>query len=444
VAEYAPLYFGGEDAIESFFDRALRMLKGGGTLILAIENRLGLKYFSGCREDHAGRVFYGVQDLYNKASDAVTMGREELVQKLLKTGFSVLRFFYPFPDYKFPDVIFSEEGMRDKRLNAGRIIAEFPARDYPGPRASFFSERAVWPVIHRNLLAEHMSNSFLVLASQEESSSLSAPVDWLAKLFASHRVKRFRTVTTMKKVDGTIKVYKERSHPEIPVEPAQIVRLKAPRVTDFHDGETLAHVLAMKLLHPATNFSDFVGLLIPWADYLRKAVSSDGVSDSQNIVPGEFLDCTPRNLIHSPMNSTRLIYFDDEWEYLAPLPVQLVLFRGLLHFRVQCVDSGFLPGTPLKDVMIRAFQQMGFPVTDTELATMIEHEADFQCLITPWRREDWLEETRTVLNNAFPRTVLGERDFLRTELEGIRNSRSWKLTAPLRWGHDLLFQPERP
>ena len=37
-----------------------RHLKKGGRIVIAIENRLGLKYFAGCAEDHLGTYFSGI------------------------------------------------------------------------------------------------------------------------------------------------------------------------------------------------------------------------------------------------------------------------------------------------------------------------------------------------------------------------------------------------
>lgn len=37
-------------------------LKPDGKIILAIENRLGLKYWAGCTEDHFGTLFEGIHD----------------------------------------------------------------------------------------------------------------------------------------------------------------------------------------------------------------------------------------------------------------------------------------------------------------------------------------------------------------------------------------------
>lgn len=40
-----------------FLDKINRHLKPNGKILMAIENKLGLKYFAGCKEDHVGRMF---------------------------------------------------------------------------------------------------------------------------------------------------------------------------------------------------------------------------------------------------------------------------------------------------------------------------------------------------------------------------------------------------
>ena len=50
------------------FDSALteykHLLKPGGALIIAIENKMGLKYFAGYNEDHYLDPYVGIEDRY--------------------------------------------------------------------------------------------------------------------------------------------------------------------------------------------------------------------------------------------------------------------------------------------------------------------------------------------------------------------------------------------
>ena len=97
------LFFSDKDPLSSCLDIVKSALKPDGKLIVAIENRLGLKYFMGCSEDHGGAPFSGIQDLYNDKT-AKTLGREELISLLKKSKFGSIDFQYPFPDYKIRNV----------------------------------------------------------------------------------------------------------------------------------------------------------------------------------------------------------------------------------------------------------------------------------------------------------------------------------------------------
>ena len=54
VFEYGESYIRSENPYVDFLRIISKHLKPDGKIILAIENRLGLKYWAGCTEDHFG------------------------------------------------------------------------------------------------------------------------------------------------------------------------------------------------------------------------------------------------------------------------------------------------------------------------------------------------------------------------------------------------------
>lgn len=108
VFEYAALYFHTSNPYEDFLTDVYRKLKKGGRLYIAIENKLGAKYFSGCVEDHTGKAFDGIEG-YDNVSKAKTFSYYEWIQMLDKCGIKEYRFLYPYPDYKFPEVIYTDD-----------------------------------------------------------------------------------------------------------------------------------------------------------------------------------------------------------------------------------------------------------------------------------------------------------------------------------------------
>ena len=102
--EYARRFIQAENASVRFMEKAKSFLKKDGVILLAIENRLGLRYFAGAGEEHTKRQFLGL-DSYDTYDYVRTFSRSELEDILSRTGFSGWRFFYPFPDYGMPSEI---------------------------------------------------------------------------------------------------------------------------------------------------------------------------------------------------------------------------------------------------------------------------------------------------------------------------------------------------
>jgi SAM-dependent methyltransferase len=161
VLEYAGRFINGEKRPYDRFIQLMRSrLKPTGRLLLAIENKLGLKYWAGAKEDHTGNYFDG-QNQYPHGG-AQTFGKHELTLLLQNNGFNGLDFYYPYPDYKHPRIIFSDDYYPGKGT-------EFPLNLLPTPvpgqsRVELFSEGLAMLALEKNNLFPHFSNSFIVVA----------------------------------------------------------------------------------------------------------------------------------------------------------------------------------------------------------------------------------------------------------------------------------------
>src|SRR5262249_48281059 len=122
VLEYAPKFAAHGDPVEHYLSSAMRFLTPYGRLVVAIENKLGIKYLNGWCDDHIGLPFFGVQGLYGSLMPR-TFGRRELEHHLLSAGLHYLEFYYPFPDYKLPRVILSDAALRVPQFNAADLFA---------------------------------------------------------------------------------------------------------------------------------------------------------------------------------------------------------------------------------------------------------------------------------------------------------------------------------
>ncbi|MCL2884434.1 MAG: class I SAM-dependent methyltransferase, partial [Oscillospiraceae bacterium] len=113
VLEYASLYTRSENPFLDFLTKLKALLKPGGKLLIAIENKFGMKYFAGAPEDHTGRLYDGLGGYVQSGSGVRTFGHGEIQRLLDSAGFPKLKFYYPLPDYKFPNVIFTDAFLPD-------------------------------------------------------------------------------------------------------------------------------------------------------------------------------------------------------------------------------------------------------------------------------------------------------------------------------------------
>ena len=197
VLEYAGRFTEGETPFRTFLENIRKLMKPDGRLLIAIENRLGLKYFAGAKEDHLGKAFAGING-YCPDEGVRTFSRTELRELLNRSGFSHTQFYYPYPDYKFPLEIFGEEEIAGGRYGK----AYYPVDE---PRQALFSEPEAARALKAEGIAGTFANSFFVEAATE---TLSDPQWILYVKLNNDRKERFRTGTMIRKNGENTEVIK--------------------------------------------------------------------------------------------------------------------------------------------------------------------------------------------------------------------------------------------
>lgn len=161
VLEYAPLYTNTQNPFVDFLAHIKQFLKPDGKLLIAIENKLGMKYFAGAPEDHHNMRYYGIEGYENKQS-AQTFGKKELQELLAKIGLKQTKFYYPLPDYKLPNAIFSDEFLPNENS-----INDYQVYYYEGTKIEFDEKKAYQQTI-KNGVFDIFANSFFVEASAKK------------------------------------------------------------------------------------------------------------------------------------------------------------------------------------------------------------------------------------------------------------------------------------
>lgn len=156
VFEYGQSYIGGDTPYEDFLRILTPHLAEGGRIVIAIENKYGLKYFAGCKEDHLGTYFSGIEN-YADGGGVRTFSKKGLERIFQNCGVEETHFYYPYPDYKFMTALYSDEYLPGKGELSNNL------RNFDRDRMLLFNEKNAFDGLTEDGLFDLFSNSFVAV-----------------------------------------------------------------------------------------------------------------------------------------------------------------------------------------------------------------------------------------------------------------------------------------
>ncbi len=365
VLEYSGTYIEGNMPYIKFLSLLRTLLTPNGRLILAIENRIGLKYWTGAKEDHDNNGLFDGINKYPNSKGIETFGKLELTRLLLDAGFKNSNFFYPFPDYKFPRLIYSD------RFYPGDGVCEFPLSQLPTPtfdrdRIELFSEALAMLSVEKNNLFREFSNSFIVETYQETNTKIQP----LFSVFSSSRKDKYNLTTKIIEKEG--KLYAEKYSSQYSKKHLQGIHEFSKQMTTNHDFDTGKFVLPINI----KNHSSYYSISFPfiYGKDLERLIFESIIDNEEGVAFGlidkyiklmyklsDSKEPTPKNIADfkllfgkdypsnhknyiNPGNidlnfdniilddKENLIIFDYEWVFDFPLPTDLVISRAFWWF----------------------------------------------------------------------------------------------------------------
>jgi len=350
VLEYAEKFTHTKNPQADFLSKCKSFLKPGGALVIAIENRLGIEYFSGKPEDHTGRLFDGIND-YPNSIGVKTFSRLELKNLLNSCGLVNQKFFYPYPDYKFPYIIHSDEMLPD-----ASDFSHFSDVFYDTDRAELFPMSRALPTIVNAGVYRELANSFLIVARQTHDAERIYPLKIVANNCPRKPQYQLRTEIHRDSAGGLF-VKKIARNPLA----REHLKTLAENCKIFSETYGAEHVAQMQLISDDAVEMEFIDG-ITFEDYVCEVLAQDGAEAFvnaltfyfENILRGtgdlktfsdDVVDFNlPNRRYEMDLNFRNIIVRDGnfvlfDYEFLLPtLPKKFIAWRAFSVFYHNCAN----------------------------------------------------------------------------------------------------------
>ena len=441
VLEYATNHPAGS---AGFLKKLSQLLNPDGSIVIAIENQMGLAYWMGANEDHLNEPWVGLEG-YVSTSSVKTFSKPVLSSLLTDAGFKHQNWLYPFPDYKLPLTILSDRAyMENDRVDLIDQLVGSPVDRSRSGVLPFFDTRALHRQVVDSDMGQDMSNSFLVICRLNESKSI-LDEDVIAWRFSGDRKKDFLGVRQVTVEDGTRKINRKPAYENISSESSWLIQKNDESPSEKYVSGPNLEQLALRSLREG-NLKDFETLLSKFDDWLTLNTCTPPADSeihpfltdlSAEVLNEELLDCGFDNLVFED-GALKLI--DDEWSASGGVNVDLAIARSLWKLSYLIVKSGSkVPWTSnmsIEDLTIKFLEMFPKDLRNDLLTDFYKAEASLRSVVMSGQITDHLEDlyetNRRSVNSAFS---------IHTTQASFRSKFSWLKRFP---GGRLLARGTRP
>lgn len=382
VFEYASSYMGTDTPYEDMLNIILKHLTFDGRIIIAIENRLGMKYFAGCKEDHRGDYFSGIEN-YPEGGPARTFSRRGL-EKIFKTcGVASYSFYYPYPDYKFMTTLYSDVYLPGK----GELYNNM--RNFDRDRMLLFDEKNAFDSVIDDGYFPVFSNSYLAV--------IGGILDVKFAKYSNDRAKEYQIRTEIVRSGEEIRV---RKFPLTGEAEDHVRNMKTAHdllceryagsgleIADcelneegkvyasfpYVQGQTLSEIF-----DDCLKKDDFETIKKLFKEYLEKIGYNEGY-------PASDFDVAFSNVV---INKNKWTLIDYEWTFGKEIPVRELAFRAVYCYLLEDDKRNKLN----LDFIL---EELG--ISEEEAQEFREREMDFQKFVTGQRKS--MAEMRELIGN---------------------------------------------
>lgn len=371
VLEYARVFIG-ENGEQHLLQACKARLKNDGKLFVAIENKLGIKYFAGAREDHVNIPMFGINNSYDEQS-VVTFGRKELLNVLKEAGFKDTLEYIPLPDYKLPCAVVTPLGWKEYSKELSQLAVESAHKEKQLVPQHLFSIEQGIKNIWNNEIAADLSSSFLMVSAIDKQDAIHQDV---AAIYYSDE----RNADKKKNVEF-IQTKEGLSVSSGSNQDGDLER--------FIYGQSLWADLLRIINRPHWRIEELAAWAKGWLDQLQLKAKVSLETDKDILLPESYLDALPFNVIRK--DNGEFIFFDQEWHATETITLGYVAYRGIYHSLLRVTSAGnsrYCNSRNIADITTAILNAIGFSCSNADSLNYLKKESSFLAKIQHKNAED--------------------------------------------------------
>ena len=321
-------------------------LKEQGKFIIAVDNKFGLRYFAGNPENIYNKRFESLYGYNNETEKTESFTRKKLVDIFDNLEYKY-NFYYPLPDYKMPDIIFS-----DKQLAKYNTVDKYNLY-CPENSITLFNEIDVFREILKTNpeMFTFFTNAFLIELSKNE---IKQKYNFIS--FNNIRKEQYQLITKIADdyVEKQVISNKAEKHYDNIKQNIDILNKLEIKTLDYVENGIikskyvnqelmLSNILTQKLENGKLDEFEFI--MSRYIETLNKdaynidnyddtifakydiKISDNGILKKLHFLKNGLWDMTFKNCFYI---DNEFYFFDQEWND-ADLPIEYILYRSILY-----------------------------------------------------------------------------------------------------------------
>ncbi len=454
-----------EDEASSLLSDAKNLLSRSGKILLATSNKFGMKYWAGEKFDEEIKSF---DSIVNTRPNYLSISNIKNLLTKLKLNY---KFYYPLPDYKITNVIYTDEHLPNKENIDSRVLTFCEDNEILN-----FSEREAYKQLideDKNVFP-FFANSFFVEISDSKKF---ADVKFVS--FGVTRKKRYRIKTVIKSDEVVKTANSEEAILHIRNIGKNIVLLNSLKIDcldKFEKDQVISKYVDSKTFDKVLMDTYYKNGLTAVIEEIKKFEKDilyklGVVENVENTIFNKYeveiskeqkaklhftkngvLDLTFQNCFY---RMWKILAYDQEWfeEYV---PIEYILYRAILYFTELRAKEDF--SNILELLEIKEFEDVFKSLEDKLQAKFLDEEiwdehvksvnciGSFEDVINKYENELLAKSTHVEqLENEIKEYQKGIADLTSlietkdvelvnyaNQLRAISSSLSWKITKPIR------------